>query len=107
MANMIPLPDWESFGNPACAGEDTRWWYATDYEDSIEDNLFTGAEVNRLAINICNSCEILNKCRDWGIKHEKHGIWGGMTPWARRKYRKTHNILLVEPISIIRYLGVD
>ena len=35
------------------------------------------------------ACPILEICRDWGLKNEDHGIWGGLTKEERRHIRRS------------------
>jgi WhiB family redox-sensing transcriptional regulator len=49
---------------------------------------------------ICNSCRHIMECRDWGIKHEEFGVWGGMTEQERRAYRINHDITLERPEAL-------
>lgn len=51
----------------------------------------------RLAIAICQTCHHLAECREWGIKHESHGIWGGLTPTDRQRMRKARGLVIQHP----------
>ncbi len=54
----------------------------------------TRGEPVRPGKKICNGddetppCPVRDECRDWGIRHEKFGIWGGLTEIERRRERK-------------------
>jgi WhiB family redox-sensing transcriptional regulator len=49
------------------------------------------------AKKICSACPIQDTCAEWGLKHEKYGIWGGLLPHERDAIRKQRNIMLIEP----------
>lgn len=46
---------------------------------------------------ICASCAHLDPCREWGIKHEEFGVWGGWTEQERRAYRINNDVTLERP----------
>lgn len=49
---------------------------------------------------ICGMCKNLYPCREWGIKHEEFGVWGGWTEQERRAYRINHDIVLERPEAL-------
>jgi WhiB family redox-sensing transcriptional regulator len=49
---------------------------------------------------ICNRCVHIVPCREWGIKHEEFGVWGGWTEQERRAYRINHEITLERPEAL-------
>jgi hypothetical protein len=79
----------------ACDGMDTNFFYPVG-EDN-EDNLWAKDNVYPQLRKICEECDVLEKCRDWAIKHEEYGFWGGMSTYERRKYRKKYAIRLEQP----------
>jgi hypothetical protein len=50
----------------------------------------------RVAKKICSECPIINVCGSYGIQNLVQGIWGGMTPLERQKFRSKHNIIARE-----------
>lgn len=56
-------------------------------------------EETKMVKRLCNSCPVLELCREWGLHHERHGIWGGLSPLQRKAIRKTRNIIVKEIIS--------
>lgn len=46
---------------------------------------------------LCANCHRLSECRTYGIKHEQHGFWGGMTEQERKEYRKKYRVELIRP----------
>lgn len=51
------------------------------------------------AKSICRSCQHITECAEWGIRKERHGIWGGLTDGDRRKIRRARHIILNEENS--------
>jgi len=43
--------------------------------------------------SICESCPVLNECREWGIVHESYANYGGMTRKERQTFRKSSQFL--------------
>jgi hypothetical protein len=44
------------------------------------------AMLAKIAKEACRSCEVINECAAYALKHkETDGIWGGMTPNDRRE----------------------
>lgn len=46
---------------------------------------------------ICEGCPVLEKCREHGLRHEKFGIWGGLSERERRRIRKEQGISIETP----------
>lgn len=88
----------------ACEGMDTNFFYPVG--EANEDNKFARDNVYPTLRKICANCDVLDKCRDWGIKHEDWGFWGGMSMYERRKYRKLHNIRLDQPWAAAYLKGI-
>lgn len=40
------------------------------------------------AKRICHSCPVLRPCRAWALRHEKWGVWGGLTENERQQIRE-------------------
>jgi WhiB family redox-sensing transcriptional regulator len=76
-------PDWTKAN---CQGTDTDSFYPE-----------VGSSIGYTALRVCESCDIIEDCREYAIKHEKHGVWGGMLPVARKEYRRRHGISLETP----------
>lgn len=41
---------------------------------------------------ICSSCEMLDPCREYAIRFEDIGFWGGLGPGERRRIRREQGI---------------
>ena len=52
---------------------------------------------------VCLTCPALQDCKEWAIKHERYGFWGGMTAMERISERRVRGIQLVEPLMM--FLG--
>jgi len=79
----------------ACDGMDTEFFFPVSDEDL--DNPFGRDNVYPQLRKICGECDVLDKCRDWAIKHEEWGFWGGMSVYERRQWRKKYNIKIEQP----------
>ena len=54
--------------------------------------------------NVCFSCVHQVECAEWGLKHERFGIWGGLSEYDRKRIRKKKNII-VETIPVEVFLA--
>ena len=80
------------FENPLCAQVDGDVWFPEKGGNIVA------------AQSICHKCPHRTECAEWGIKHESHGIWGGLSANDRRLIRRKKNIVLEVP-SIEEWLG--
>lgn len=53
-----------------------------------------GQKVAKFAITLCKECPVRLKCAQHGIRHERYGVWGGMTEGERSRYRTKNKIVL-------------
>ncbi len=66
------MSDWRS--EAKCKSVDTQSFY--DTEESV---------MKKQAAKYCPSCPVQNQCLYTAIViHEKHGVWGGLTPKQRK-----------------------
>lgn len=86
----VRVPAWD--GTEACATIGVALFYNDDRKTQYENK-----ELEHELKSICNSCHRLNECREYAIKHEYYGFWGGMTLTERREYRKKFKIELIRP----------
>lgn len=65
----------------ACVNVDTDLFYTAD-PMSVE-----------AARCYCRRCPVSSECAAWGIAHEQHGVWGGLTPQERitARWRRTRD----------------
>jgi hypothetical protein len=70
----------------ACKGSPTSWWFP---EQTSE-----GRTNGRKAIQMCNTCVILNDCRTYALRNETHGIWGGLREGEMETERRRRGISL-------------
>ena len=49
----------------------------------------TTADDRAEACRRCSSCPVLNACRQWAIRHQEEGVWGGTDDHDRNVYRRT------------------
>lgn len=81
----------EAFKQAACAGIDTELFYPAQ-------DIFS-AEEKQMITRMCVACPILEMCREWGLIHERYGVWGGLVPLDRERVRKELKWALVDPVS--------
>jgi hypothetical protein len=48
----------------------------------------------------CHSCPLEEKCLEYALHYESHGIWGGMTERERVKERKKRHISLLNVYTV-------
>lgn len=46
---------------------------------------------------ICSTCSLLAECREWGVRHEEYGWWGGLSGEERRVVRRQRGLVLLRP----------
>lgn len=61
----------------ACRGKPIDLFYP---DESTLDGRLDAAEAKA----ICHTCPVAKRCRDWALKKNESGIWGGMTEDERR-----------------------
>jgi len=43
-----------------------------------------------IAVAVCNTCKVKKDCVEFAIENRiEHGIWGGLSPQQRKRYRRT------------------
>lgn len=82
----MKFPD---LSDAACKEVGTHFYYPEDkgMGNTIED---------KIARSICEGCPVRIPCAEWGIHHERHGIWGGLSETQRRAARKARGIVMEE-----------
>jgi WhiB family redox-sensing transcriptional regulator len=53
-----------------------------------------GQKIAKFAVKICGECPVRIKCAEHGLRHERYGVWGGLTEGERARYRKKHHITI-------------
>ena len=67
---------------------DDEWVKGDEPGEPSQDALIRG---------VCRDCPFRTECMEWGVKHERHGWWGGLSPDERAQMRKAWNITVKEP----------
>jgi WhiB family redox-sensing transcriptional regulator len=75
------------FESPNCLGTEPEAFFP-----GIGGNTET-----RAAKRTCASCLHMDECMEWGLRHEAHGIWGGLTAHERERLRRMRGISLDQP----------
>lgn len=87
------IVDPRNFENPLCAKANPILFYVDD-EDEIDVKPEFSNKSYDDAIKICRQCSHSTDCAEWGIRNEKWGLWGGLTPQERVKIRRRRKINL-------------
>lgn len=64
-----------------CAGLDTEVFYPPQEKFDLSEEKY-------ITQRLCGNCPVKEACLEWGLVHERYGIWGGTTPYRRRFIRK-------------------
>jgi len=71
----------ELFANAKCRGIDTELFYPPRDKFSREEEQY-------FSERLCGGCPAREACLEWGMVHERHGIWGGLTAFRRDLKRR-------------------
>tara|TARA_R110000868_G_scaffold6804_3_gene37846 strand:- start:1360 stop:1707 length:348 start_codon:yes stop_codon:yes gene_type:complete len=75
--------------NAACRGLDTDLFYPDrDIFNREEESIFA---------RMCAECPVIEMCLEWGLVHERSGVWGGTTPYRRQVARRALNLQVADP----------
>lgn len=114
----LQVPD---FSGAACAGIGLDIFYDDDlytergtvtpignreYIRSMSSKPIQHAYLRRM----CLQCPIVRECREYAIKHEVFGFWGGMTAMERQSERHMKGIVLEEityDIPVVRNMDTE
>jgi hypothetical protein len=92
-----------NYESPGCASVGGEFWFPErGAGDGVLDALNYRSEETQIAISVCNSCAHKSECQQWGLEHEKHGIWGGLNENERRHIRRRLNII-VEEVGVVNF----
>lgn len=83
----------KDFESPLCAEVGSQFFFLDDEDDDTIDKE-TANTSYAIASGICKKCEHISDCAEWGIRREKWGFWGGLTPNERQAIRRKRNITL-------------
>ena len=84
---------WE-FEDPLCAEVGTEVFFAREPDEVVSRK---SQENYKEARKICQGCEHIVECAEWGIKYEKYGMWGGLTPAERSQMRRKVQVTITSP----------
>lgn len=90
----MKFPD---FTSATCSGIGIEFFFPEDKGSG------TSAE-ERMAKRLCLACPVLKECREWGMRHELYGIWGGMSPRDRMVARRKTGYV-VQQILVADYVN--
>jgi hypothetical protein len=104
---VLELPDFE---NASCKGVGHKAFYDDGFEVEAaidqDDTIWSSNRPVQHAYlrRMCLSCPVVQECREWGIKRERYGFWGGMTATERESERIMRGIR-VDEIDYQSYIG--
>jgi WhiB family redox-sensing transcriptional regulator len=92
-----------NYESPGCASVGGEFWFPERSLDASEIKLFSySAPEVLLAKSVCNSCIHKTECKQWGLEHERFGIWGGLTEGEREPIRRRLNITVKE-VGVVNF----
>lgn len=80
-----PTNPWD-FDQAACAEVGGNMFFPRDYDDNAQSRYLE--DFYKTAKRICQTCEHIQECAEWGIANETIGVWGGLSPADRNKIRR-------------------
>lgn len=85
----------------ACRGKPADWFFpeSAGYHEQL-GRKYGESNADPRALALCADCPVIMECRQWGLAHEKHGIWGGLTASKRDQIRKRAGLRLATPSLI-------
>lgn len=87
------LRDPRTYETPLCAQTSPTFFFLDDDDDpTIPEEALNKSYAT--ALEICRMCDHRTECAEWGIRHERWGVWGGLTPPQRVQIRRTRKITL-------------
>jgi len=81
-------PDWT--GDEPCRSMDPEWYFPAEKVAYSSEQ--------RQVCEICATCQMRPQCLEWGLHHERYGIWGGLNQYGLDRIRRERRIR-VENIS--------
>ena len=79
----------EVMSQGACNGLNTEMFYPEVVQ-------YTKVET-KFYENLCKDCPIIDACLEWGLAHERYGVWGGTTPDTRTTIRRKLRWAVTDP----------
>ena len=72
-----------------------------DTEIFFPDKEIFRPEEEQVFARMCVECPVMLTCLEWGLAHERYGIWGGTTPYRRQVERKRRGWAITEPLNMV------
>lgn len=81
------------------AGENS-WIYEGKCADEDPEMFFSKDEqVQKIAKQICETCDVKAECLDFAIKQNQSGVWGGTSDKERRQFKYNQRLEIDAPQS--------
>jgi WhiB family redox-sensing transcriptional regulator len=87
----MSVPSW--WDRATCKGQPTELFFPVLRES------------NKEALAFCRVCPVKLQCREWALRHELHGTWGGLSERQRKLQRQALHIPCTTPKSLIGVKG--
>jgi WhiB family redox-sensing transcriptional regulator len=93
-----PIAEWESRAN--CQDAPLEWFFGDRDDGRDKHSARRTAEQTAKAKALCESCPVLDACREWGIVSGlPYGYVGGMTEAARERERLARGLPIRHTIT--------
>ena len=86
LTDFVNLPKWK--GDEACLVVEDLDFFFSEFPLDIA-----------LAKDICAECPMIEACRAYAMKHENHGVWGGLSAEERFKLRGNQDAVETREIA--------
>lgn len=70
------IPAWLRSADAACA------------DPGLDPELWFGDQPSAHVRAVCATCPYQEQCRDWGLRNERYGMWGGLVEEERQQVRR-------------------
>jgi hypothetical protein len=85
------------FESPGCREVGGDFWFPEKERDVVYPSGTDGRQLEiAFAKRVCRGCIHKIECQQWGLKHERYGIWGALTEGDRKLVRKRLDIAVEE-----------
>lgn len=86
----------------ACKGEPLELFIEPDAERGTRQRYISASNEIKA---MCGSCPVEGECLSWALRHDEHGIWGGLTREQREAISKSRHRVKCpkcESVTIVR-----
>lgn len=98
-------PHWQD--KASCRGEPLEKFIEPDVERGQRQRFMLPSQE---VVAMCERCPVMGECLSWALRHEEHGIWGGLTHEQRMFISKSRHRVkcpICEGVTIVRAAQYD